>query len=205
MTKRIGLLGGTFDPPHIGHLIIAEEVRFQLQLDEIWFLPTNEPPHKGVARSNNEHRKQMLSLAIKNNPYFHINTVEYERSGKSYTIDTMHILTERHPNVTFYFIIGADMVEYLPHWKNIDELLDIVQFVGVERRGFTIETTYPIQNVSIPLIDISSSEIKERIEKNRPIQYFVPDEVLQYIKEYRLYGYRTSTRFNRTSFNERKI
>lgn len=193
MTKKIGLLGGTFDPPHIGHLIVAEEVRFQLQLDEVWFLPTNEPPHKGTASSNNKHRERMLSLALEHNENFRVHTIEFERSGKSYTIDTMRVLSERYPHVTFYFIIGADMVEYLPNWKDVDILMELVQFVGVERRGFTLETTYPIKTVSLPLIDISSSEIKERIQNERPVQYFLPNKVLQYIKEHQLYGYRTST------------
>src|SRR5690625_7500597 len=97
MTKKIGLLGGTFDPPHIGNLIVAEEVRFQLQLDEVWVLPTNEPPHQGTASSNNKHHERMLSLELEHNEDFRVHTIEFERSGKSYTLDTMRVISRRYP------------------------------------------------------------------------------------------------------------
>lgn len=193
MAKKIGLFGGTFDPPHLGHVIIADDVRYELQLDEVWFLPTNDPPHKQKAQSSKEHRATMLQLAIRNHDYFRMNTIEFEREGKSYTIDTVLTLKEQFPHVSFYFIIGADMVEYLPNWKDIDELIKLITFVGVGRQGYTIETSYPIKTVSVPIIEISSSDIKKRIEGGRPVQYLLDEKVLQYIKEYQLYGYREST------------
>src|SRR5690554_5089278 len=109
--KKVGILGGTFDPPHLGHLIIAETVRTSLALDEIWFMPANEPPHKNKARSTGEDRANMLKLAIKNNEHFKINDIEMKRLGKSFTFDTMNILINEHPDCEFYFIIGGDMVE----------------------------------------------------------------------------------------------
>ncbi|SET62022.1 nicotinate-nucleotide adenylyltransferase [Oceanobacillus limi] len=185
--KRIGILGGTFDPPHIGHLIIAEEVRMRLELEEIWFIPTYEPPHKKKATTEADMRVGMLEKAIEDNPFFHMNTIEMEREGKSYTLDTMKLLHDRYPNTEFYFIIGGDMVEYLPKWHKIKELLNYVTFVGLKRPGYSFHTAYPVLEVEVPLINISSSEIRERVMKKEPFRYFVPKSVYTFIKGNRLY------------------
>lgn len=188
--KKVGILGGTFDPPHIGHFIIADEVKHALSLDEIWFIPTNEPPHKRQAMMSNQHRIGMLEEVTKEFSYFKVNTIEMERIGKSYTIETVKQLKKRFPMIQFYFIIGADMVEYLPHWQEINELIKLIQFVGVKRSGYTLSTDYPILEVNIPLIETSSTEIKQRIIEERPIHFFVPEQVYSYIKEHRLYGFK---------------
>jgi len=185
--RKIGILGGTFDPPHLGHLIIAEEVRISLGLDGVWFMPSNEPPHKEKAISNTKERLQMLALAIENNAAFKINTVELNRKGKSYTVDTIKILKENYSKTEFYFIIGADMVEYLPHWKRIDDLVNMVKFVGVKRSGFPLKSSYSILTVDIPMIDISSTVIRERLTNNQSVKYLVPEKVDTYIKENQLY------------------
>ncbi|GGA68891.1 nicotinate-nucleotide adenylyltransferase [Ornithinibacillus halotolerans] len=185
--KRIGILGGTFDPPHIGHLIIAEEVNQALDLDEIWFIPTYEPPHKGRASVSVENRIEMLKLAIADNESFKLNTIEVDREGKSYTYDTMLLLTNKYPDSEFYFIIGADMVEYLPNWYKIDELMKLVTFIGVKRSGYSLNTTYPIREVEIPMVDISSSLIRKRQKEKGTIQYLVPKSVYTYIKEHSFY------------------
>jgi nicotinate-nucleotide adenylyltransferase len=185
--KRIGILGGTFDPPHLGHLLIAEEVRIGLELDEIWFIPNQVPPHKQEAATNAEARIDMVKRAIRNNPSFRINSMEVERSGKSYTADTVRILKEEHPDTAFYFIIGADMVEYLPHWHKIDQLIELITFVGVKRPGYQLKTEYPITEVEIPLIDISSTLVRKRLAENRTVNYLIPETVYAYIKEKRLY------------------
>ncbi len=186
--KKVGILGGTFDPPHIGHFIIADEVKHRLNLDEIWFIPTNDPPHKKQARMSNQHRIGMLRAATEGFPYFQVNTIEMEREGKSYTIETVKQLQNLYSTIEFYFIIGADMVEYLPHWQDIDELINLVQFVGVKRVGYSVKSDYHVLEVDIPFIEISSSEIKRRITEGLPINFFVPAKVLAYIKEHRLYG-----------------
>ncbi len=185
--KSIGILGGTFDPPHIGHFIIADEVKHVLQLDEVWFMPTNEPPHKQQATSNNKHRITMLEKAIASVDYFRLQLIEMERAGKSYTIDTIKLLKERYPNKKFHFIIGADMVEYLPNWHKIDELMTLVDFVGVKRPNYSLETDYPIIEVEVPQVDISSTVLKKRIINKQPFKYFVPESIYHYVKDGRIY------------------
>ncbi|SFA95301.1 MULTISPECIES: nicotinate-nucleotide adenylyltransferase [unclassified Bacillus (in: firmicutes)] len=186
--KKIGILGGTFDPPHNGHLLIANEVLNALQLEEIWFMPNQEPPHKKRSNSvSNDDRVQMLELAISDNKRFKIEKIELERHGPSYTIDTMKILTEIHKEYRFYFIIGADMVEYLPKWNKIEELISLVKFVGVQRPGYKVESDFPILYVEVPQMEISSSDIRARIQKGKPVKYLLPDSVISYMMGGRLY------------------
>lgn len=185
--KRIGILGGTFDPPHMGHLIMAEEVRLAMQLDEIWLIPSFEPPHKEKAHSDSADRVEMVKLAVQGNPAFKISTIEVDRLGKSYTFNTMKAIRSEYPDAKFHFIIGADMVEYLPHWRNIELLMDLVDFVGVKRNGYQLQSEFPVRGVEIPLIEISSTMIRERLNNNVSVKYLVPDSVETYIKEKHLY------------------
>lgn len=187
--KRVGILGGTFDPPHIGHLLIAEEVRLALSFDEVWFIPTNVPPHKNKEITDVKDRIEMLKRAIQNHPNFKINTIEIKRSGKSYTFDTIQQLKKNYQNNNFYFIIGGDMVENLPKWHKIDELIDLVTFVGVNRPGFTLCSPYPITAVEVPSIDISSTLIRRRLKNHNTARYLLPNSVYDYIKEYGIYEY----------------
>jgi nicotinate-nucleotide adenylyltransferase len=187
--KKIGILGGTFDPPHYGHLLIANEVLSHLNLDEIWFMPNHEPPHKEKSESiKNEDRLKMLELAISDHSSFRIEKIELERSGRSYTVETMKILNERFKDVQFYFIIGADMIEYLPNWHQIEELVKIVKFVGVKRPKYSHETDYPVIYVDVPAFDVSSSMIRERFKTGKTVRYLLPDPVIHYIGEKHLYG-----------------
>lgn len=188
--KRVGLFGGTFDPPHIGHLIIASEVQHTLQLDEVWFIPTYSPPHKEDAQSTVYDRLTMLKNMIDNEPGLHISKIEIERKGLSYTIDTINALQDMYKHTKFHFIIGADMVASLHKWKSIDSLIKKIDFVGVSRKGFELSSKYPIITVPIPLIEISSTNIRRRIKHNLPFKYFVHTKVYNYIKEQRLYGYK---------------
>ncbi|GGJ48291.1 nicotinate-nucleotide adenylyltransferase [Virgibacillus salexigens] len=185
--KHIGILGGTFDPPHMGHLIIAEEVRIALQLDEVWFIPSYTPPHKAQTKTSARDRLNMVKRAIQDNPFFKVNTIELERSGKSYTIQTIKDLQEQHTDTTFYFIIGGDMIEYLPKWHRIEELIQLIEFVGVQRPNYSIETPYPITVVDIPLMEISSTFLRDRMRQNRSVHYFLPPSVYNYMKEHQLY------------------
>lgn len=186
--EKIGLLGGTFNPPHLGHLILAEQVGQQLGLDRVLFLPTNIPPHKEVEDlPSKEDRKNMVEKAIENNPLFGFDDVDLEREGKSYTYETMKRLYEKYPNAEFYFIIGGDMVETLPKWHKIEELRSMVQFVGVKRPGYATETNYPIIWVDTPATDISSTVIRKKIKEGCSVKYLVPERTLDYIEQKRLY------------------
>ncbi|WP_440895909.1 nicotinate-nucleotide adenylyltransferase [Amphibacillus sp. Q70] len=191
--KKIGILGGTFDPPHIGHLVMAEEVYERLSLDEVWFIPSAEPPHKEKAKVSAQDRLAMLTAAVGQVDYFKIKTIELEREGKSYTYDTINTLQQSYPNAQFYFIIGADMVEYLPNWYKIDQLVEKVQFVGVKRPDFDLETPYPVILLDTPGLDVSSTMVRERLETNRSVRYLIPQHVLAIIKEKGLYGQRSSS------------
>lgn len=186
--KKIGILGGTFDPPHFGHLLIANEVYHGLELDEVWFLPNQEPPHKKKNNEvSNENRVAMLKLATEGISFFKVETIELERLGPSYSYDTMKQLIDRYPTVQFHFIIGGDMIEYLPKWYKIEELLKMVSFVGVNRPHYQAETPFPIQHLEVPNVDVSSSLIRNRVAEGKTIRYLLPDTVIDYLKENRLY------------------
>ncbi|MGM8214180.1 nicotinate-nucleotide adenylyltransferase [Bacillaceae bacterium W0354] len=184
--KKIGLFGGTFDPPHIGHLQIAKTVLKEFDLNEIWFIPTYEPPHKQKADASPEQRLKMLQLLLNDDDRFSISTIEYDLKGRSYTIDTVKLLKRQFPNVEFYFIIGGDMIDYLPKWYKIDELKRLVQFVGVKREGYEVIDSPEVKMVDMELIPVSSTEIRKQL-KNKQTPYGLPDEILHFIRENRLY------------------
>ncbi|PLT34629.1 nicotinate-nucleotide adenylyltransferase [Bacillus sp. V5-8f] len=187
--KRIGIVGGTFDPPHIGHLIVANEVLDALELDEIRFMPNHVPPHKEKTLNvTDEDRVAMLSYALEGNDFFLIEKIEIERQGTSYTYETIQLLRQREPENDFHFIIGADMIEYLPRWHKIDELMKLVKFIGVKRPTYNEKTNYPIMMVDIPEMFISSSAIRDRIKKGKTVKYLLPEKVIQYIEENDLYA-----------------
>ena len=188
MKKRVGILGGTFNPPHIGHLIIANEVYHALGLEEIRFMPNAIPPHKKMDfRVTGKQRITMLELAIGNCSFMKVEDVELKKGGTSYTFDTIELLRQREPDSEFFFIIGGDQVEYLPNWYRIDELVQIVQLVGVARPQTSLQTAYPIKIVEIPQIDVSSTEIRRRFENGNTTKYLVPDAVREYIEREKLY------------------
>ncbi|WP_332690807.1 nicotinate-nucleotide adenylyltransferase [Halalkalibacter lacteus] len=194
--KKIGLFGGTFNPPHLGHLLFAQEVLVAYDLDEIWFIPVNVPPHKeSDDLASNQDRVDMLIGATNENERFHVNTIELEREGPSYTIDTMKQLKQLYPNDQFYFLIGGDMIEYLPKWERIDELMELVTFIGVKRPGSSVETTVYSSFVCLlemPQVDLSSTTIRQRVQEGKPITYMVPKVVEELVKERSLYEPRTS-------------
>jgi len=186
--KQVGILGGNFNPVHLMHLIIADQVGQLLGLDEVRLMPEYLPPHVDAKKTiAPEHRLAMLELAVADNPRLKVEDIEVKRQGVSYTIETMKLLKEQNPDVDFYFIIGGDMVAYLPKWRQIDELIDLVQFVGVKRPNYSQESPYPIIWVDIPQMDLSSSEIRRKIAQGCSARYFLPDPVLNYILEKGLY------------------
>ena len=186
--KQVGILGGNFNPVHNAHVVVADLVRQQLGLDKVLLMPEYLPPHvdaKGTIAEH--HRLKMLELAIEGIEGLEIETIELERKGISYTYDTMLLLNERDPDTDYYFIIGADMVDYLPKWHRIDELVEIVQFVGVQRPRYKAGTSYPVIWVDVPLMDISSSMVRDFVAKGRTPNFMLPKPVLDYIKKEGLY------------------
>ncbi len=186
--KQIGILGGNFNPVHNAHLLVADQVYQQLGLDQVLLMPEYSPPHvDGKTTISEIHRLKMLELAIEGVEGLAIETIELERQGISYTYDTMKLLTEKNPDVDYYFIIGADMVDYLPKWYNIDKLIDLVQFVGVQRPKYKAGTSYPVIWVDVPLMDISSSTVRDFIGKGWRPNFLLPQPVLNYIEKEGLY------------------
>jgi nicotinate-nucleotide adenylyltransferase len=151
-------------------------------------MPSNQPPHQDEKKTIDAvHRLQMLELAIVDNPLLSIEPIELQRAGKSYTYDTMKLLTEQNPDTDYYFIIGGDMVEYLPKWYKIDELMQMVNFVGVRRPNYPTETEYPIIWIDVPLMDVSSTQLRKKIAQSCSVNYLVPPNVVNYIQEKGLY------------------
>ena len=187
--EKVGILGGTYNPPHMGHLVMADQVMDQLDLDKILFMPTAQPPHSSVEKKtiSSDIRVEMLKLAIQDHPAFDMELYEVKAGGKYYTYDTMKALIDLYPAVDFYFIIGGDMISDLPTWYKIDELVQLVQFVGVKRPGFEKESEYPIIMVDTPTLDISSSFIRRKVATGDSIKYLVPKAVQEFIEKEGLY------------------
>ena len=187
--KRLGLLGGTFDPIHLGHLLMAQAVQEKMRLDKVIFIPSFLPPHKRSREvTPARHRFQMVQLAIQENPVFGISSFEIDKEGRSYSIDTAVYFTGAFPKSRLFFIVGFDAFVSLKTWKNIDGLLKMVQFVVVNRPGdFKNADAIQHQAVEMPAVDISSSAIRQRSRQGKAIRYLVPDAVEQYIREHRLY------------------
>lgn len=192
---KIGLLGGTFDPIHLGHLLIAEQAREKVGLDQVWFIPTNHSPHKERRATPAYHRMAMVERAILHRSYFRLSEIEFNRSGLSYTVDTVHALKKEHPDVQFYWIVGADMVNDLPSWYKIDQIIQSIQMIGLHRPHVKREKLP--ENIVKRLIwieeevgiQISSTYIRRYITHHHLLTYFVPKTVLTYIEENQLYGY----------------
>jgi len=189
MNQKIGILGGTFNPIHIGHLILAEEAREKLKLDKVIFVPTYLPPHKdnsGIAEAGD--RFKMLKLAIKGNKYFLASDIEIKRDGKSYTIDTIRELKKIYPKDDLCFITGSDLLKYLNDWKDLPEILKMVKFVVATRPGYLLEKipSY-ISTVAIRAVDVSAFEVRQAVKEGRSFRYLVPEAVNDYIVKHRLY------------------
>lgn len=186
--RRVGLYGGTFNPVHNAHLLIADQVGRALCLDRVLLMPDMIPPHVDHKDAiSAKYRVEMLQLAIKDNPFLGLELTEIQRGGVSYTYDTIRELKKAHPDVDYYFIIGGDMVDYLPKWHRINDLMRLVNFVGVRRPGAKNVSDYPVIWVDVPEVDFSSTDIRRRVRNGQSIKYMVPTAVEKYIKEHQLY------------------
>lgn len=189
---RIGIMGGTFDPIHHGHLVAASEVADEFKLDEVIFVPTGAQPFKlDRAVTLAEHRYLMAVIATASNPRFTVSRADIDRPGVTYTIDTLRDLRNQYPHAELFFITGADALEQILQWKNVDELWDLAHFVGVTRPGHDLSTeNLPKGEYSlleIPAMAISSTVCRARVVADKPVWYLVPDGVVQYIGKHRLY------------------
>ena len=187
---RIGVMGGTFDPIHHGHLVAASEVAQSFDLDEVVFVPTGRPLQKADV-TESEHRYLMTVIATASNPQFTVSRVDIDRAGPTYTIDTLRDLKRERPGADLFFITGADAVAQILGWRNHQELWDLAHFVAVSRPGHVLTTeglpTEDVSQLEIPALSISSTDCRARVRRGHPVWYLVPDGVVQYIAKHHLY------------------
>lgn len=196
---RVGLLGGTFNPPHLGHLVCAQEAYEQLGLDRVLLLPAGVPPHKEIPGGDPgaAQRLALCEAAVAGDPRLGVSRVELERPGRSYTVDTLRLLRERDPQDELTFIVGGDMAASLPSWREPEAILSLARLAVAERRGAArdrIERAIaPLAGADrvvffdMPRIDISSSLVRERVAQGRSIRYLVPDAVAEQVAARGLY------------------
>ncbi|MEO7131786.1 MAG: nicotinate-nucleotide adenylyltransferase [Dermatophilaceae bacterium] len=189
---RLGVMGGTFDPIHHGHLVAASEVQSRFDLDEVVFVPTGEPWQKASRSvSPAEHRYLMTVIATASNPRFTVSRVDIERDGPTYTIDTLRDLQAERPDDELYFITGADALAEILSWKDAHRMWDLAHFIGVTRPGHVLsDKGLPVDRVTlqeVPAMAISSTGCRARVVAGQPVWYLVPDGVVQYINKYSLY------------------
>lgn len=196
--KRIGIMGGTFDPVHIGHLVAAEEAHAQFELDTVIFMPAGKPAFKEKQQVTPAwHRLMMTELATASNPHFEVSSLEIEREGTTYTIDTIRELKKLYPEAEFFFITGSDAVFDIIGWKDSKELATLVTFIATTRPGYDIEDAkkrhqesilnFKIEWIEVPALSVSSTDLRERLKAGRPVRYLITRSVFGYILKNHLY------------------
>ena len=194
---RFGLFGGTFDPIHLGHLILAEQCREACGLDRVCFVVANEPPHKrGIKRTGVHHRLEMTRLGIAGNPAFEVSDVEARRAGPSYSVDTLEHFQAERPEDELFFLIGGDSLVDLPTWREPERIVRLATLVVVNRpgsdpappEGLVGPEAKPPLSVTIPPIGVSSSDLRRRLAEGRSVRYMLPSSVEAYIRAHKLYG-----------------
>lgn len=198
--KKVGIMGGSFNPIHNAHLILAEEAYYQFELDKVLFMPTKNPPHKKKQElASDEHRKNMISVAIKENPNFELSTLELNREGTTYTAETLRILQQMDKDTEYYFILGGDSLMEILTWREPEAIFSMATIIAAARNGYTeneiaeqhsmLEREYhaTILRLKIPTIEISSKFIRKRCKSKDSIRYYVPETVFEYINQHKLY------------------
>lgn len=220
---KAGLLGGTFNPIHLGHLRAAEEIRETMLLQKVFFIPSATPPHKDPSEMpSSSHRLKMVTLAVQDNPYFEASDIELKRQGPSYTIDTLGFFNSKFPGYEFYFIIGTDIVPEIDTWKHYRELFQLTDFVVISRPGFPSDflsllplelredfrydsqeggiriykhkSSHTVSHVEIEGLELSSTKIRKLLREEKSVKYLVPTQIVQYIESKGLYAKETSNR-----------
>ncbi len=197
---RIGIFGGTFDPVHNAHLLLAEQCREQCNLDEIWLVPAGSPPHKETKGiTTGKQRREMLDFAIAGHPAFVIKDLELHREGPSYTVETLRQLKDAHPDEEFFLIVGADSIRDLHTWRDPESILELATLIAVNRPNISLPDTTDLTEkfgeivlskilwITIPGMDISSTDIRKRVLENKSVRYMTPRAVEVYIHNHRLY------------------
>ena len=189
---RLGVLGGTFDPIHYGHLVIAEEARLRYALDAVLFMPAGEPPHKTSQQASAEQRFLMVSLATASHPGFYVSRLEIERAGVSYTVDTLRALHDLYPRAALYLLLGADAVLDFPQWRSPGEISRLATMVAATRPGFALESLphdegMRFEVLPIPELQISSTALRLRVSQGQGIRYLTPESVVSFIEKAGLY------------------
>ncbi len=198
--KKIGIMGGTFNPIHFGHLFLAENAYEQLGLDQVWFIPSKNPPHKRKPEDITEQQRiDMIQLAIQENPHFELSTLELEREGMTYTADTMKILREQNPDIAYYFIIGADSLFLMDQWYQPQVIFDNCTIAAANRDNAdqaALEKQVQLLKkqfnaniilIDMPTVQVSSCNIRERVAARKSIRYYLPGSVREYIESKHLY------------------
>jgi nicotinate-nucleotide adenylyltransferase len=189
-TERIGVLGGTFDPPHVGHFMVAADVCAALELDRLILVPSASPPHKqGQVRATAEQRLAMVRAAVAGDERFEVDDIELRRSGASYTVDTLRELRDRYPRAELFFVIGMDQYRDLHSWREPEEVVRLARLAVVSRDGEMpeAESGFPVRPVEVTRIDLSATDVRRRIHAGESIRYFVPDPVRELIEREGLY------------------
>jgi len=198
--NRLGIMGGTFDPIHYGHLLAAEMARAEFKLDKVLFIPTGKPPHKNRRDiSDADLRFEMVKRAIQDNPSFDISRLEIDREGQSYTVETLRVLRRMWPDHELYFITGSDALLEIFSWREAEEIFTMIEFIGAARPGFDAsdfflkvqqehpETKGKIHYLEVPALAISSTDIRARVRRGEPIRYLLPEPVRLYLTQRGLY------------------
>ncbi|MCC6349120.1 MAG: nicotinate-nucleotide adenylyltransferase [Candidatus Eisenbacteria bacterium] len=192
--RRLGVFGGTFDPPHVGHLALAERAREELRLDRVLFVPAGTPPHKSAARASVAHRLAMTRAAVRGNPAFALSTIETRRAGPSYTADTLAAIARAHPRARLFLLMGADMYATFDSWARPDEIAALATLVVALRPGVkpprdsrAATRGRGVRRLSNPALEVSSSALRTVAARGRSLRYLVPDAVARYVAKHRLY------------------
>ena len=190
--RRIGVMGGTFDPIHNGHLVAASEVQARFDLDEVIFVPTGAPWQKDERQASAaEDRYLMTVVATASNPRFSVSRVDIDRNGPTYTVDTLSDLAKQYPDADLFFITGADALAQILSWKGVNDLFGLAHFIGVTRPGYQLADGHlpkgAVSLIEVPALAISSTDCRDRVCAGQPVWYLVPDGVVQYISKRRLY------------------